>query len=195
MTGELLVRPIVVLCGPMGSGKSAVGRKLATRLGRSFRDTDTDVETEAGAGIPEIFAEHGEPHFRELEHRAVAGALNEHDGVLSLGGGAVVDPRTQSALAEYRADGGLVVFLDVSARYAMLRIGSTASRPLLEQENPRERWNRIMSARRPVYERVSNLALQTDHRSPSAVVREIAAILGVPEPESADGAGPPARQV
>jgi len=175
------VRPVVVLCGPMGSGKSAVGRRIANRFALSFRDSDAVVEAEAGTTIAALFAEHGEPHFRELEHAAVARALVEHDGVLSLGGGAVMDPRTQSVLAEYRAAGGLVVFLDVKVRDAMLRIGSPGSRPLLE-ENPRERWTRLSSQRRPTYLRVSNLVVTTDHRSPNAVVREIAQHLGLLEP-------------
>lgn len=170
-------RPVVVLCGPMGSGKSAVGRRLATRLEVEFRDSDHDVEHDAGTTIAEIFAEHGEAHFRDLEHAAVADALTGHDGVLSLGGGAVMTPRTQSALADYRAEGGLVVFLDVGVRSAMMRIGPAASRPMLG-ENPRERWSRITSERRATYERVSTVVVDTDHRTPGAVVREILAHLG-----------------
>ena len=158
----------------MGSGKSAVGRRLATRLGQTFLDSDAQVEKEAGESIAALFAQHGESYFRELEHSVVTRALTGHPGVLSLGGGALVDPRTQRAIEVYRADGGAVVFLDVSVRYAMLRIGSTASRPLLEQENPRERWSRILQERRATYERLSTVTLQTDHLSPSALVREIA---------------------
>ncbi|PWD52295.1 shikimate kinase [Serinibacter arcticus] len=169
----------------MGSGKSAVGRRLATRIGLPFRDVDADVEASAGRTIAEIFASDGEAHFRDLEHDAVARALTEHPGVLSLGGGAVMDPRTQSVLADYRADGGLVVLLDVSLRYAMHRIGSAASRPMLA-DDPRERWTRILAARRPTYERVSNLVVDTDQRTLGAVVREIAARLGVDEAASPD---------
>ncbi|GMA31266.1 shikimate kinase [Litorihabitans aurantiacus] len=166
-------RPAVVLCGPMGSGKSAVGRRLATRLATGFLDSDTEVEETEGRTVAEIFASDGEPRFRDLEHAAVARALTGHDGVLALGGGAVMDARTQEALADYRAAGGVVAYLQVGVRDAMLRIGSAASRPLLA-EDPRERWSRLASEREGTYRLVSDLVVVTDRRSPGAVVREIA---------------------
>ena len=96
-------RPVVVLVGPPGSGKSTVSRHLADLLGLAQRDTDTDVETAAGKPVADIFVDHGEPHFRELEREAVTTALATHDGVLALGGGAVLDEHTQTALAAYVA--------------------------------------------------------------------------------------------
>ncbi len=169
-------RPVVVLVGPPGSGKSTVSRHLADLLGLAQRDTDTDVETTAGKPVADIFVDHGEPHFRELEREAVTTALATHDGVLALGGGAVLDEHTQTALAAYVAAGGAVVFLDVSLAHAAPRVGLNQSRPLL-LGNPRARWAALMEARRPVYERVATLHVVTDARTPAQVAQEIRAHL------------------
>lgn len=93
-----MTAPVVVLVGPPGSGKSTVGRVLADRLGLAFRDTDADIEQLAGKPIPEIFVDEGEPHFRELEVRAVRAAAETHPGVLALGGGAVMAEATRELL-------------------------------------------------------------------------------------------------
>ena len=164
--------PHVVLVGPPGSGKSTVGVALGERWQLAVRDTDADVEVMAGKPIPEIFIEDGEPQFRTLEAAAVAVALAEHDGVLALGGGAVLDPRTQELLADYRATGGVVVFLDVSLAHAAPRVGFNTSRPLL-LGNPRAQWSALMEARRPVYEAVSNLRVLTDGHRPTDVAELI----------------------
>jgi shikimate kinase len=164
--------PLVVLVGPPGSGKSTVGLALSERWQLSFRDTDSDVEAVAGKPIAEIFVEDGEPEFRALEAAAVATALGEHDGVLSLGGGAVLDPQTQELLADYRAGGGVVVFLDVSLAHAAPRVGFNTSRPLL-LGNPRAQWSALMEARRPVYESVATLRVLTDGQRPGDVAELI----------------------
>lgn len=181
-------RPVVVLVGPPGSGKSTVSRHLADLLGLAQRDTDTDVETAAGKPVADIFVDHGEPHFRELEREAVTTALATHDGVLALGGGAVLDEHTQTALAAYVAAGGAVVFLDVSLAHAAPRVGLNQSRPLL-LGNPRARWAALMEARRPVYERVATLHVVTDARTPAHVAQEIRAHLA---DSAADRAAAPA---
>jgi shikimate kinase len=169
--------PVVVLVGPPGAGKSTVGRSLARRLGVTVRDTDADVEAVAGKPIREIFVDDGEPHFRELERAAVGQALAAHDGVLALGGGAVMDPRTQEALARYAASGGVVVFLDVTLAHAAPRVGFNQSRPLL-LGNPRAQWQALMERRRPVYREVATLVVSTDGRTPADVAREVAGALG-----------------
>ncbi|MBC7291512.1 MAG: shikimate kinase [Actinotalea sp.] len=175
------VAPRCVLLGPPGSGKSTVARLLAHRLGLTPRDTDTDVEATAGKSISDVFVEDGEPHFRELEREAVARALVEHDGVLALGGGAVLDEGTQRLLADYRADGGAVVFLDVSLTHAAPRVGFNTSRPLL-LGNPRAQWQNLMNARRPVYKRLATLHVSTDGLRPAQVADRIAEALGAPVP-------------
>ena len=165
-------RPVVVLVGPMGSGKTTVGRALAARLGAALRDTDADVEARAGKPVSDIFVDDGEPVFRELEREAVATALREHDGVLALGGGAVMDPLTEDALR-----GHTVVFLDVQVTDAARRIGLNRDRPLL-LGNPRAQWLRIMERRRPVYERVATAVVATDGRTPDEVADAVLDALG-----------------
>src|SRR5690606_2401580 len=161
-------------------------RALARRLGLGGRDTDADIEQAARKPIRDIFVEDGEPHFRELERQAVVAALAEHDGVLALGGGAVMDPLTEQALSEYAARGGLVVFLDVSLSQAAPRVGFNTSRPLL-LGNPRAQWQALMEARRPVYSRVAGLHVLTDDLKPTQVAERIADALHDDAQEPADG--------
>lgn len=171
--------PVVVLVGPPGSGKSTVARALAARLGLTSRDTDEDVERTAGRPISDIFVQDGEAVFRALERDAVAAALAAHRGVLALGGGAVLDPATQAALARYVEGGGAVAFLDVSLAHAAPRVGFNQARPLL-LGNPRAQWQALMDARRPVYARVATLHVDTDGRRPTQVAAEIEAALAAP---------------
>lgn len=159
--------PAVVLVGPPGAGKSTVGRILADRLGVGYRDTDADIEAAAGKPIPDIFIDQGEPHFRELERTAVRDALAGHDGVLSLGGGAIMDAATRGLL------GGLpVVFLDVGLHAAVHRVGLDAPRPLLAV-NPRQSWRELMEARRPLYTEVARAVVATDEDTPEDVAEAV----------------------
>ncbi|SEG73627.1 shikimate kinase [Actinacidiphila yanglinensis] len=155
--------PVAVLVGPPGAGKTSVGRALAAHLGVGYRDTDDDIEQTAGKPISEIFIDEGEPHFRDLERAAVAAALAGHDGVLSLGGGAVMDPASRALLT-----GLPVVFLDVSLHDAVHRVGLDASRPLLAV-NPRQRWRELMEQRRPLYTEVARAVVSTTDRTPDEV--------------------------
>lgn len=165
--------PRVVLIGPPGSGKSSVGTRLAHLLGVEWSDTDDVVEKEAGKSVADIFLEDGEQRFRDMEAAAVAHSLRQHIGVLSLGGGAVMDPRTEQLLADYVVRGGEVVFLDVSLSKAARRVGLNAARPLLAG-NPRQRWLELMEQRRPVYERLATSTVLTDDLSPAAAAAQIA---------------------
>ncbi|SFC78195.1 shikimate kinase [Nocardioides terrae] len=163
-------RPRVVLVGPMGSGKSTVGRVLAQRWGVDVRDSDADVEQTAGKPVPEVFVDDGEARFRELEKAAVALALRTHDGVLSLGGGAVLDPDTQVLLEGHR-----VVFLRVGLADAVKRVGIGAGRPLLlgGDGGIRARVRSLLEERNPVYEGVATVVVDTDGRTPEQVADDV----------------------
>ena len=164
--------PRVVLIGPPGAGKTSVGSCLAALLGVALRDTDADVELSAGQSVADVFVTAGEAQFRALERGAVATALVEHDGVLSLGGGAPMDATTRALLAGYISAGGAVVFLDVSLTAVVPRVGLNATRPLL-LGNPRQKWLALMTDRRPIYEDLATLCVLTDEREPGDIAQEI----------------------
>ncbi len=155
--------PRIVLVGPMGVGKSTVGRLLAERLGVGHRDTDDDIVAAENRTIADIFVDEGEAAFRALEKHAVRSALTEHEGVLSLGGGAVLDEDTRALLAPQR-----VVYLSMDVEEAVRRTGLGAARPLLAV-NPRKQWRELMEARRHLYEEVATAVVPTDGRTPEEV--------------------------
>ncbi|MEU1075305.1 MULTISPECIES: shikimate kinase [unclassified Streptomyces] len=159
--------PLVVLVGPMGSGKSTVGTLLAGRLGAPYRDTDADIVAAQGRPIADIFVDEGEPHFRELEREAVRAALAEHTGVLALGGGAVLDASTRALLT-----GLPVVYLSMDVEEAVKRVGLNTARPLLAV-NPRRQWRELMEARRHLYTEVARVVVETDARTPEEVAQAV----------------------
>ncbi|MCF3135344.1 shikimate kinase [Streptomyces olivochromogenes] len=149
----------------MGVGKSTIGELLAERLGVGYRDTDEDIVAAEGRAIADIFVEDGEPAFRALEKQAVRQALAEHEGVLALGGGAILDADTRALLAGQR-----VVYLSMDVEEAVRRTGLNAARPLLAV-NPRKQWRELMEARRHLYEEVATAVVPTDGRTPEEVTR------------------------
>jgi shikimate kinase len=162
-----VIRPLAVLVGPPGAGKTTIGTALAQALGRPFRDTDADIEQVAGKPIPEIFFDEGEEYFRTLEKNAVAAALAEHGGILALGGGAVLAPQTREALR-----GHTVIYLSVELADAVSRTGMATSRPLLAI-NPRATLKAMLDARRPLYEEVATIVVKTDGRGPEEITAEL----------------------
>lgn len=163
--------PRVVLVGPMGAGKTTVAGLLGSAWDLPVRDTDADIEATTGREISDIFVESGEDHFRELEAAAVAAAVAEHDGVLALGGGAVLRPETRDLLA-----GLPVVFLRVGLSDAVKRVGLGVGRPLL-LGNVRSRIKALLDERTPVYESVATHVVDTDGRTPDEVATEIQELL------------------
>jgi shikimate kinase len=154
----------LVLVGPMAAGKTSVGRKVARLLEVPFSDTDKRIAAVHGP-IPQIFADPGEPYFRELERAAVAATVAD-GGVVSLGGGAVTDAATRALLTRHP-----VVFLTVSPEAVSRRIGGTG-RPLLTgDDDPLERWRRIFDERRGWYEEVADLTVDTS-RTPMRMLAE-----------------------
>jgi len=160
-----------VLVGSPGAGKSTVGELLAERLGVTLRDTDADVEAALGMTVADIFIELGEDAFRAAERAAVTAALAEHPGVLALGGGTVIDPSIRAALA-----GHTVVYLHVDLSDAVRRVGLARDRPLLV-EAPRARLAALLRERRPLYEEVATVVVDTIGHTPEEVVEDVLARL------------------
>lgn len=160
--------PKAVLVGLPGSGKSTIGRRLAKALGVEMLDTDAVIESQTGRSIADIFATDGETEFRRIEEQVVRRALAEHDGILSLGGGAVITPGVRSALA-----GHTVIFLEISAAEGVRRTGGSTVRPLLAGGDRAEKYRALMSQRVPLYRRVAAMRVNTNRRNPGAVVRYI----------------------
>jgi len=155
----------------MGAGKTTVAGILAETWDVVVRDTDQDVEAAEGRTISDIFVDSGEAEFRRLEREAVAAALATHDGVLALGGGAVLDAGTRELLAGHE-----VVFLRVGLSDAVKRVGLGTSRPLL-LGNVRGQIKALLDERTPIYESVASVVVDTDGRTPEDVAREIDAAL------------------
>jgi shikimate kinase len=163
--------PVAVIVGAPGAGKTTVGRAVAEALGVGFRDTDADIVAAAGKSVADIFLLDGEDEFRRLEAAAVAAALAGHDGVLALGGGAVLAESTRELLA-----GQVVVFLDVGLADAASRVGMARDRPLL-LGNPRGQLLAMLDARRPVYQQVATVTVPTDGRGIREVTDSVLAAL------------------
>lgn len=159
--------PACVLVGAPGAGKTSTGLLVAEGLGVDFRDTDADIEALAGKTIPEIFVDDGEEHFRGLERTAVANALASFDGVLALGGGAILAEANRAALAGHR-----VIHLSVELSDAVRRVGLGTGRPLLAL-NPRATLKHLLDQRRPLYAEVATWTVVTDGRTPEQVAEEI----------------------
>ena len=181
--------PVLVLVGAPASGKSTVGRAVARRLGVGFRDTDADVETTAGTSVADLFVDRGEPYFRQLEEQAVAAALAGHDGVVSLGGGAVLSDATRALLVGYARGGGTVVWLDVDLPSAAKRAGLSRDRPLLAV-NPRAMLRTLLEARTPLYREVATAVVHNGARPLAGVVDEVAGHVPTGSPAAGDPAVP-----
>lgn len=160
-------RPIVVLIGPPGAGKSTIGRRLSRALNTELVDSDELIEIATGKACGDVFAELGEPAFRELEAIHVADALR-HEGVVSLGGGAVLTQSTRELLK-----GHDVVWIDVSVEEGVRRTSGERTRPVLLADDPIEHYRHLLEQRRPLYREVASYRVRTNTRSPQQVVAEV----------------------
>jgi len=167
--------PLVVLIGPPGAGKSAVGPLVAARLGVAFRDTDAEVGAAAGKPVSDIFIENGEDAFRALEREAAVraldehGALREHGGVLALGSGAILDDRVRRLL-----EGLPVVYLSADFGTIERRVGLDRPRVVVPG-NPRGRLRAMLAERHPLYQRLAAVTVPTDDLDPEELADQIAA--------------------
>lgn len=159
----------IILVGPMGAGKSTIGRLLAKELRLPFRDSDKEIEQRTGASIPLIFDVEGERGFREREHAAIKDICQMRGVVLATGGGAVLRQDNRQLLRAC----GRVIYLCTSVEQQLDRTSRDRNRPLLQTANPREILTSLMAVRDPLYREVADIIILTDERPPRLVVVEI----------------------
>lgn len=161
--------PSIFIVGPMGAGKTTVGRLLARQLGREFVDSDWFIEAQSGADIAWIFAKEGEAGFRSRERRAIDELTKRPNIVLATGGGAVMDANNRKALH----DRGIVVYLNAPVEVQLSRTAKDKSRPLLQQPNPRQVLQDLYQRRDPLYREVAHIILPTGHTYPRHMVQQL----------------------
>ena len=160
---------IIILIGPMGSGKTSTGRMLAKEMGYAFVDTDEEVTKRTGVSIAYIFDVEGEEGFRKRECLALKECLNDNNTILSTGGGIVLSKENRDLLQ----DRGTVVYLQTSIRSQVKRTASTNNRPLLQNKDPEETLEKLMLTRAPLYEEIADITIMTDNKSLQEMSKEI----------------------
>jgi shikimate kinase len=165
----MLGQPNVYLIGPMGSGKTAVGRRLAFLLGKTFVDSDAEIEKRTGVDVRFIFEKEGESRFREREREVIADLTALSDMVLATGGGVVLHPANRERLAAT----GTVIYLETNLDTLVRRTKSAKTRPLLLNDDPRAVLERLMTTRQPLYEEIADLRVDTTGRQVRAVAADI----------------------
>ena len=158
----------VALVGMMGAGKTAIGRKLAERLGAPFVDADEEIEAAAGCTIADIFAEHGEAYFRDGERRVIARLLDQGPSVLATGGGAITHPPTRALLK----DGAVTVWLKADFETLWARVSKRGHRPLLRTEDPQGTLKRLMAEREPAYA-AADLIVESGRQGKDAMAEKV----------------------
>jgi len=163
----------VFLVGPMGAGKTTIGRQLARSLGLGFADSDAEIEARTGADIPWIFDVEGEARFRDREEAVIAEMTTWDDTVLATGGGAVLRPANRQVLSER----GFVIYLCTTLEEQLRRTRKDRNRPLLQTPDPEGTLRRLFAERDPLYREVADLVIDTDSSSPKTVAQRVLASL------------------
>ena len=163
----------IILVGPMGAGKTTIGKQLAHQLGREFYDSDRVIEEHTGADIPLIFELEGEAGFRKREKNILADLVKKNDIVLATGGGVVLDPDNRELLSK----SGFVVYLNVPLSQLINRTSKDKNRPLLQTEDPKKKLEEILSVRDPLYRDVADEIIKTDVSPVRNVVKKIMALV------------------
>jgi shikimate kinase len=176
--GSMLAKSNLFLVGPMGSGKSAVGKQLARLLGLPFYDSDTEIERRTGVDIPFIFEKEGEAGFRQREHETLEVLTAMKHIVLATGGGAVLLPENRRMLAER----GRVVYLETSIAQQVERVRQGRTRPLLSKVDPAVKLGELMELRAPLYAEIADVTVTTDNRKVRNVAEDILRELDAAEP-------------
>lgn len=166
-------KSLVFLVGPMGAGKSTIGRLLASELNFNFRDSDRVIEERTGADIPWIFDMEGEEGFRERETAVLQELAGEANSVVATGGGIVLLEKNRALMKS----AGFVCYLTASIDQLVERTARDKKRPLLQVENPRQKIIDLLALRDPLYQDAADFIVNTDRRSPKAVAQEIASLV------------------
>jgi shikimate kinase len=163
----------IFLVGPMGAGKTAVGRQLARCLNMTFVDSDAEIEQRTGVDIPFIFEKEGEEGFRRRESAVIEDLSRLGDVVMATGGGAILDPKNRAALTSR----GTVIYLHASVRQQLARTRHSTNRPLLHTDDPAGRLEELTAVREPLYRKIADLVVDTDGRRVKEVARDIVSLL------------------
>jgi shikimate kinase len=169
LPASMLAKPNLFLVGPMGSGKSAVGKQLARLLGLPFYDSDAEIERRTGVDIPFIFEKEGEAGFRHRERETIEVLTAKERIVLATGGGVVLLPENRRVLAER----GRVVYLQTSIAQQVERVRQGRARPLLSNVDPAVKLGELMKLRAPLYAGIADITVSTDNRKVRSVVEDI----------------------
>lgn len=172
----------IILIGPMGAGKSTIGRFLSEQLSCNFVDLDKVIEDRAGASIPWIFDIEGEDGFRTRETSALVETLDESPQIIATGGGCILRPENQTLLSE----NGIIVYLVASIDQQLERTAKDKNRPLLQSDNPRAILTNLAEIRNPIYQQLADIEVDTNSKLPKIVAQEILMQLEEPENENSE---------